>query len=126
MVTTAKEVTWLYWQLGIPVQFNISYKMQLTCFWLSGDKNCPRKLASAIYCIAWYFFSLQRAKTSNSQIHRVTERMVCMWVTSRLTYWYIRDVCSIVSRAKGYQALPLLTVRRRRAGESLGTRLVYT
>jgi len=39
MVTTAKEVTWLYRQLGILVQVNINYKMQLTCFWLSSDKT---------------------------------------------------------------------------------------
>jgi len=36
-----------YRQLELPVQFNISYKMQL----------CPRELANAIYCIAWSFFS---------------------------------------------------------------------
>ena len=58
-----------------------------------------------------------------SKLYRVTEWTVCKWVTSKLTYWYIRDVCSIASRAKGYQALPLLTVHRRCAGESLGTRL---
>ena len=126
MVTTAKEVTWLYRQLGIPVQFNISYKMQLTRFWLSVTKICLLELASIIYCIAWSSFSLQRAKTSNSQINRVTERTVCTWVTSKLTYLYIRDVCSVASRAKGYWALPLLTVfivvvR----GESLGTRLLF-
>ena len=120
MVTTAKEVTWLYRQQGIPVQFNISYKMQLIRFWLSSDKICPRELMSIIYCIAWSSFSLQRAKTSNSQTHRVTERTVCTWVTSKLTYWYIRDVCSVASRAKGYQALPLLTVHSCRAGGGPG------
>jgi len=118
MATTAKEVTWLYRHLGIPVQFNISYKTQLSRFWLSGAKGGPCELASVIYCIAWSSFSLQRAKISNSQIHRVTERMVCTWVTSKLTYWYIRD--SVASRAKGYQALPLLTVHRRRAGGEPG------
>jgi len=41
----------------------------------------------------------------------------------KLTYWYIRDVCSMVSHVKGYQALPLLTFCRRRVEESLGTRL---
>jgi len=117
MATTTKEVTWLYRQLWIPVQFNISYKMQLTCFWLSGDKICPCELASVIYCIAWSSFSFQQAKTSNSQIHRVTEWTVCTWVMSKLTSWYIRDVCSFASRAKGYQALPLLTVHRRAGGE---------
>jgi len=39
MATTAKEVTSLCKQLGVLVQFNISYKMQITHFWLSGDKN---------------------------------------------------------------------------------------
>ena len=82
----------------------------------------PRKLASIIYCIAWSSFSLQRAKTSNSQVHRLTERTVCTWVTSKLTYWYICDVCSIASCAKGYQALPLLTVHRCRAGGEPGNK----
>jgi len=83
-------------------------------------KICPRELASVIYCIAWSSFSLQRAKTSNSQIHRVTQWTVCTWVTSKLTYWYIRDVCSVASRAKGYQVLPLLTVHRHCAGGEPG------
>jgi len=39
MAMTAKEVTWIYRQLGISVQVNIIYKMQPTYFWLSGDKN---------------------------------------------------------------------------------------
>ena len=77
--------------LGIPVQFNISYKMYLACFLtLRWQKFVPRKLSIAIYCIAWSFFSLQRAKTSNSQIHRVTEWMVCTWVVSKLTACIIR------------------------------------
>ena len=84
----------------------------------------PRKLSSIIYCIVWSSFSLQRAKTSNSQIHRVTEWTVCMWVTSKLTYRYIRDVCFIATRAKGYQALsPSLLFIIVMQGESLGMRL---
>ena len=33
---------------------------------------------------------------------------------------YIRDVCSVASRAKGYQALPLLNCSHRRAGGQPG------
>jgi len=44
-------------------------KMQLTRFWLSGDKICP----------AWSSFSLQRVKNLNSQLHKVTERTVCTY-----------------------------------------------
>jgi len=113
MATTAKEVTWLYRQLGIPVQFSINYKMQLVSD-SPVTKICSRDLASVIYSIAWSSFLLQRTKTSNSQIHRVTEWTVCTWVTSKLTCWYIHDVCFVASHAKGYQALPLLTVHRRR------------
>ena len=36
-----------------------------------------------------------------------------------------RDVCSVASRAKGYQALPLLTVHRRRAGGEPGNEARY-
>ena len=101
---------------------SVQYKLQnATYLFLTlRTKICPRELASAIYCIAPSCFSLQRAKTSNSQIHRVTEWTVCMWVMSKLTYWYIRDVCSVASCAKGYQALPLLTVHRCHAGGEPG------
>ena len=81
-------------------------------------KICAHKLISAIYCIAWSFFSLRQAKTCNFQKYRVTEGAVCMWVTSKITYWYIRDVCSVASHVKGYQALLPLTFCRRVGGES--------
>ena len=112
MATTAKEVTWLYRQLGIPVQFNISYEMQLTCFWLSGDKNLSPRTSEhhLLHSLVFLFASTgQDFKLWN------TERTVCTWVTSKLTYWYIHDVCSVESCAKGYQAYPLLIVHRRRA-----------
>ena len=120
MATTAKEVTWLYRQLGIPVQFNISYKMQLTRFWLSGDKNLSPRTGERhlLHSLVFLFASTgQDFKLSNT---RATERTVCTWVMSKLTYWYIRDVSSVASRAKGYQALPLLTVRRYCAGGEPG------
>ena len=45
------------------------YRMQLI--------RCVYELTSAIYCIAWSFFSLQQAKTYNSQKYQVTEWKVC-------------------------------------------------
>ena len=123
MATTVKEVTWLYSQLGIPVQFSTSYKMQLTCFWLSGDKNLSLRTGERhlLHGLVFLFASTgQDFKLSNT--HGVTERTVCTWVTSKLTYWYIRDVCSVASRVKGYQALPHLTVHRRRAGIEPGNK----
>ena len=80
-------------------------------------KICACKLTSAIYCIAWSFFLLQLAKAFNSQ---VTEWVVCTWVMSKLTYWYICDICSMASRVKGYKALPLLTFCRRCVGGESG------
>jgi len=59
----------------------VQYKLQNATSLLVSDspvtKICPHELASTIHCIVWSFFSLQQAKTSNSQIHRVTERTVC-------------------------------------------------
>ena len=89
MVTTAEEVTRWYSQPGISVQFNTSYRMQLSDYLVM--KICPHKLMSTIYCIAWSFFLLQQAKTCNSQEYRVTELLLCsLHVMSKLTYWYRR------------------------------------
>jgi len=40
-------------------------------------KLCAHELTGAIYCIVWSFFSLQQAKTCNSQKYSVTEQTVC-------------------------------------------------
>ena len=56
-------------------------------------------MMSAIYCIAWSFFSFQLAKTCNSQKY-------CMSVTSQLIYWYIREVYFMASSAKGTRLPP--------------------
>ena len=101
-----------------------SYKTQLACSRLSGDENLCPELTSAIYCIVWTFFSLQQAKTCNPQKYRLTEWAVCMWVTSKLTYWYIHNVCSVASRVKGYQALPFLTFHRHHSGEEPGNETI--
>ena len=73
---------------------------------------------SAMYYITWSLFSLQLSKTCNSQKDSVTEQEVM----SKLSYWYIRDVCSMASRVKGYKALPLLTFRCRGVGRVPGKR----
>ena len=96
--------------------------MQLTRAWLSGDKNLfpwtgERHL---LHSLVFLFASTgQEFKLSNNN-YRVTEWTVCTWVTSKLTHWYVHTVCCIASYAKGYQALPLLTVCRRCAGEETG------
>jgi len=66
MATTAKEVTWWYRQSGIQVQFTVSTERNLLIPDSSVTKICAHELTSAIYCIAWTFFSLQQAKTCNS------------------------------------------------------------
>ena len=108
---------------GKLVQFNISTE----CNILAPDsplmKTCARELINAIYCIARSSLSVQQAQTCNFQKYRVTEQAVCTWVTSKLNYWYIRDVCSVASHVKVYQDLPLLTFRHCHVGENLGTRL---
>ena len=112
MATTAKEVTWLYRHLGIPVQFNISYKMQLTRFWLSSDKNLSPRTGEhhLLHSLVFLYISMgQDFKLSNSRSN---------WTDG--LHWYIHDVCSVASHAKGYQALPLLTVCHRRAGGEPG------
>jgi len=86
-------------------------------------KICPRELASVIYCIAWSSFSLQRAKTSNFQIHRITERMVYTWMTSNLPIDIFVTFVLLHHMQKGTKLSPsslfIVVVR----GESLGTRL---
>ena len=113
---TVKEVTWLYRQLGILVQFSISTECNLLIPDSLVTKICAHGLTSVISWIAWPFFSIQQAKTGNYQKYGVTEWAVCTWVTSKLTYWYVCDICSVASREKGYQALPLLSFRRHHAG----------
>ena len=63
-----------------------------------------------------WIFQTRQAKTCNSQKYRVTEWAVCIWMMSKFTHWYIRDVCSVASRAKGYQALPLRNFHCRHVG----------
>ena len=58
MATTAEKVTWQCRQLGIPVQFAISYKMQLTRSRLPGDANLSpmidesHLLHGVVFCFA--------------------------------------------------------------------------
>ena len=121
---TAKEVTWWYRQPEILVQLNLATKRNLLVPDSLVTKICAPELTSAIYCIVWTFFSLQQAKTCNPQKYRLTEWAVCMWVTSKLTYWYIHNVCSVASRVKGYQALPFLTFHHHRSGEEPGNETI--
>ena len=111
----ATKACWWQWYTQ-----DYKYRMQLLVPDSPVMKTCAHKLTSAIYCIAWSFFLLQRAKTCNSPKYRVTEQAVCTWVTFKLTYWYIHDVCSVASRAKEYQVLPLLTFHCCRAGGEPG------
>ena len=50
----------------------VQYKLQI-CKLLHpdclGTRICSCELMGIIYCIAWSFFSLQQAKTCNSQFH---------------------------------------------------------
>ena len=63
------------------------YRMQFTHSRLSPVmKICAHELTSAIYCIAWSFFSLQQAKSYNFQKYRVTKWTVCTRVMSKLSY----------------------------------------
>jgi len=71
MATTAVQVTLLYRQLGVPVQFNISYKMQLTHFWLSGDKNLSPWTGEHHLLRSLVFLFASTGQDFNSQIHRV-------------------------------------------------------
>ena len=84
--------------------------MQLTCSRLLVMKICPCMQTDERHLL--HNLSLQQAKNYNSQKYRVTEWgyfAACIWVTSKLTHWYIHNIRSVASRAKGYQALPLLT-----------------
>ena len=85
---------------------------------------CAHKLMSAIYYIAWSFFSLQLAKTCNSQKYRLTEKAVCAWVMSKHSYWYI-SVTFVLSHhvRKGIRLSPSLLFVVVVLGESLETRL---
>ena len=71
MAMTAEKVTWQYRQQGIyiPVQFSMSYKVQLTRSRLSGNKNLFPRIDEHHLLHAWCFFSLLQAKTCNSRFH---------------------------------------------------------
>ena len=71
MAMTVKEVTWLYRQLGILVQFNISYKMQLTySFLIPGDKTSSPRTGEChlLHSLVFLFASMgQDFSLSNTQ-----------------------------------------------------------
>ena len=78
-----------YWYSSIKVQ-NATYSFQTLWWWKFVPTNWQ---VPSIYCIARTFFCFNRPRlvTQKYRVH-VTEQVVCTWVKSKLTYWYISDI----------------------------------
>ena len=94
--------------------------MQLTHSRLSGDEKLYPWTDEHHLLHSLVFLFASTGQDLNSQKYRVTEQAVCVWVMSKLTYWYIHDVYVW----KGTRLSPTFVVIVR--GESRGTRLTFS